>query len=146
MKVEIKVLPEAKEPYAVIYASEITPEIRRTAALLETKNSAKSLFLFSLRLLSKIFSLFIEQNRPFPSFLVIIISLPSKLVKRNYLTVRRLFYERRTFSPPRLPPCGVPRCMGRVQAKKRNRFSSAALLAAMGGNSGHSFFCFSFIF
>lgn len=35
MKVEIKVLPEAKEPYAVIYASEITPEIRRTAALLE---------------------------------------------------------------------------------------------------------------
>ena len=31
MKVEIKVLPEAKEPYAVIYASEITPEIRRTA-------------------------------------------------------------------------------------------------------------------
>lgn len=39
MKVEIKVLPEAKEPYAVIYASEITPEIRRTAALLETKNS-----------------------------------------------------------------------------------------------------------
>ena len=39
MKVEIKVLPEAKEPYAVIYASEITPEIRRAAALLETKNS-----------------------------------------------------------------------------------------------------------
>lgn len=39
MKVDIKVLPEAKEPYAVIYASEITPEIRRTAALLETKNS-----------------------------------------------------------------------------------------------------------
>lgn len=37
MKVEIKVLPEAKEPYAVIYASEITPEIRHTAALLETK-------------------------------------------------------------------------------------------------------------
>ena len=31
MKVEIKVLPEAKEPYAVIYASEITPEIRGTA-------------------------------------------------------------------------------------------------------------------
>ena len=39
MKVEIKVLPEAKEPYAVIYASEITPEIRRTAALLEKNNS-----------------------------------------------------------------------------------------------------------
>ena len=35
MKVDIKVLPEAKEPYAVIYASEITPEIRRAAALLE---------------------------------------------------------------------------------------------------------------
>ena len=35
MKVEIKVLPEAKEPYAVIYTSEITPEIRRAAALLE---------------------------------------------------------------------------------------------------------------
>ena len=35
MKVEIKVLPEAKEPCAVIYASEITPEIRRAAALLE---------------------------------------------------------------------------------------------------------------
>ena len=35
MKVEIKVMPEAKEPYAVIYASEITPEIRRAAALLE---------------------------------------------------------------------------------------------------------------
>ena len=32
MKVEIKVLPEAKEPYAVIYASEITPEIRRAVA------------------------------------------------------------------------------------------------------------------
>ena len=35
MKVEIKVLPEAKEPCAVICASEITPEIRRAAALLE---------------------------------------------------------------------------------------------------------------
>ena len=35
MKVEIKVLPEAKEPYAVICASEIPPEIRRAAALLE---------------------------------------------------------------------------------------------------------------
>ena len=35
MKVEIKVLPEAKEPYAVIYVSEITPEIRRAVALLE---------------------------------------------------------------------------------------------------------------
>ena len=38
MKVEIKVLPESKEPYAVIYASEITPEIRRAAALLERKS------------------------------------------------------------------------------------------------------------
>ena len=35
MKVEIKVLPEAKEPYAVIYASERTPEFRRAVALLE---------------------------------------------------------------------------------------------------------------
>ena len=83
-----------------------------------TSISAKSLFLFSLRLLSKIFSLFIEQNRSFPSFLVIIISVPSKLVKHNYLTVRRLFHERRTFSLPRLPPCGVPRCMGRSDGKR----------------------------
>jgi len=101
--------------------------------------------LFSLRLLSKIFSLFIEQNRSFPSFLVIIISMPSKPVKHNYLTDLCLFYERRTFSLPRLPPCGVLRCMGKAM-KKRNRFLSIALLAAMGGNSGHSFFCFSFIF
>ena len=71
--------------------------------------------------------------------------MPSKLVKYNYLTVLCLFYERRTFSPLRLPPCGVPRCMGKAM-KKRNRFLSIALLAAMGGNSGHSFFCFSFIF
>lgn len=35
MKVEIKVLPELKEPYAVIYAGDITSEIRRAAALLE---------------------------------------------------------------------------------------------------------------
>ena len=35
MKVEIKVLPELKEPYAVIYAGDITSEIRRAEALLE---------------------------------------------------------------------------------------------------------------
>ena len=35
MKVEIKVLPELKEPYAVIYAGDITSEIRRAMALLE---------------------------------------------------------------------------------------------------------------
>ncbi len=35
MKVEIKALLEVKEPYAVIYVSEITPEIRRTAVMLE---------------------------------------------------------------------------------------------------------------
>ncbi len=60
--------------------------------------------LFSLRLLSKIFSLFIEQNRSFPSFLVIIISMPSKLAKHNYLTALCLFYEHRTFSLPRKKP------------------------------------------
>lgn len=37
MKVEIKVMPEAKEPYAVIYASEITPEIRRTSGTARNK-------------------------------------------------------------------------------------------------------------
>lgn len=37
MRIEIKVLPEVEEPYAVIHASEITPEIRRAAALLEKK-------------------------------------------------------------------------------------------------------------
>ena len=35
MKVEIKVLPELKEPYAVIYAGDITSEIRSAMALLE---------------------------------------------------------------------------------------------------------------
>ena len=39
VKVEIKVLPETKEPYAVIYTSEITPKIRQTATLLETESS-----------------------------------------------------------------------------------------------------------
>jgi len=38
----------------------------------------------------------------------------------------QLFRERRAFSPPRLPPCGVPRYMGQA-VKKRNRFSSIAL-------------------
>ena len=83
-----------------------------------TSISAKSLFRFSLRLLSKIFSLFIEQNHSFPSFLVIIISLPSKLVKRNYLTVRYRFYKRHTFPPLCLPPCGVLRYMGRSSERR----------------------------
>lgn len=39
MKVEIKVLPETKEPYAVIYTSEITPEVRRAAELLKMENA-----------------------------------------------------------------------------------------------------------
>ena len=30
----------------------------------------------------------------------------------------QLFYERRTFSPLRLPPCGVPHCMGRSDGKR----------------------------
>lgn len=38
----------------------------------------------------------------------------------------QLFPERRTFSPPHLPPCGIPRCMGQAE-KKRNRFLSIAL-------------------
>ena len=37
--------------------------------------------------------------------------MPSKLVKHNYLTVQCLFYEHRTFSLPRLPPCGRPMTM-----------------------------------
>ncbi len=39
MRAEIKVMPEVREPYAVIYANEITPEVRRAAALLEGKSS-----------------------------------------------------------------------------------------------------------
>ncbi len=39
MKIEIKVLPETKEPYAVIYTSEITPEVRRAAELLNMESS-----------------------------------------------------------------------------------------------------------
>ena len=35
MKTEIKITPEAKEPYAVIFTSEITGEIRGAAAFLE---------------------------------------------------------------------------------------------------------------
>ncbi|MGI6315447.1 MAG: LytTR family DNA-binding domain-containing protein [Christensenellales bacterium] len=34
MKVEIKLIPEAKEPYAVIHASEVTPQVQRAADLL----------------------------------------------------------------------------------------------------------------
>ncbi len=30
----------------------------------------------------------------------------------------QLFHERCSFSPPRLPPCGVPRCMGRSDGKR----------------------------
>lgn len=35
MKVEIKISPEVREPYAVIYASEVTAEIRRAASAIE---------------------------------------------------------------------------------------------------------------
>ena len=38
MKVEIKLLPEAEEPYAVICTREVTSEIRRAAELLEKEN------------------------------------------------------------------------------------------------------------
>lgn len=39
MKVEIKVLPETKDPYAIIYTSEMTPEVRRTAELLKMEST-----------------------------------------------------------------------------------------------------------
>ena len=39
MKIEIKVLPETEEPYAVIYTSEITPEVRRAAELLNMEST-----------------------------------------------------------------------------------------------------------
>lgn len=39
MKVEVKVLAEAKDPYAVIYTNEVTPEVRRMAALIEAESS-----------------------------------------------------------------------------------------------------------
>ena len=39
MKVEIKMTPKVEEPYAVIYTKEITTEVRRLAALLETESS-----------------------------------------------------------------------------------------------------------
>jgi len=52
--------------------------------------------------------------------------MPSKLVKHNYLTVQRLFYERRTFSLLCWLLSGVPRCTGQA-VKKRNRFLSIAL-------------------
>lgn len=51
-----------------------------------TSISAKSLFLFSFRLAFKISSLFMSLP-PLPSFLVIIIALPSKLVNK---LIRRL--------------------------------------------------------
>ena len=35
MKVEIKVLTEAQEPYAVIYANEVSTYIRQTADMIE---------------------------------------------------------------------------------------------------------------
>lgn len=38
MKVEIRLSADAKEPYAVIYASEITAEIRNAAALIESES------------------------------------------------------------------------------------------------------------
>ena len=38
MKVEIKLLPEAEEPYAVICTREVTSEIRRAAELLEKES------------------------------------------------------------------------------------------------------------
>jgi len=39
LKVEIKVLPETKDPYAIIYTSEMTPEVRRTAELLKMEST-----------------------------------------------------------------------------------------------------------
>jgi len=39
MKVEIKVLTEARDPYAVIFTKEITQEVRRMAAVLEMENA-----------------------------------------------------------------------------------------------------------
>lgn len=38
MKVEIKILPDIKDPYAVIYTNEMTTEIRRMAAIFEIEN------------------------------------------------------------------------------------------------------------
>lgn len=38
MKAEIKITPEAAEPYAVIYAKEIDSEVRGAAAMLEGSN------------------------------------------------------------------------------------------------------------
>ena len=50
----------------------------------------------------------------------------------------QLFHERRTFSPLRLPPCGAPRCMGQA-VKKRNRFSSIALLRNIEPETGEAY-------
>ena len=43
MKVEIRIQKEAAIPYAVLYASEITPDVQRAAALLEGEGSDKLL-------------------------------------------------------------------------------------------------------
>lgn len=39
MKIEIQLLPEIKDPYAVIYTNEINSEIRRITAIFETESS-----------------------------------------------------------------------------------------------------------
>ena len=41
MKVEIKILKDVPEPYAVLYARELTPELQRAAALLEGEGGGK---------------------------------------------------------------------------------------------------------
>ena len=41
MKVEIKILKDVPEPYAVLYAGELTPELQRAAALLEGEGGGK---------------------------------------------------------------------------------------------------------
>lgn len=43
MKVEIKILSGVPEPYAVLYAEELTPELQRAAALLEGEGGGKLL-------------------------------------------------------------------------------------------------------
>ncbi len=39
MRVKIEILPEATQPYAVLYTSELTKEVRQAAALLEGETS-----------------------------------------------------------------------------------------------------------
>lgn len=41
MKVEIKIRKDVPEPYAVLYAGELTPELQRAAALLEGEGGGK---------------------------------------------------------------------------------------------------------